>query len=128
MGILKRQAIQKNLLVPDFNRIAPYANDPLDEILGSVLRIDEDNDITPLWFTDGDQIFSDKRDFDAINKFVHQNMITNQKGWLHGTGRNFKGLNNKGPDKKGDQNGNDDRLCIFYKFRFRFYHSEIPYE
>jgi len=42
-------------------------------------------------------------------------MISDQKGWLHGTRRDLKGLYDKGADKKGKNKGDQDRLSIFPK-------------
>ena len=42
-------------------------------------------------------------------------MISDQKGWLHGTRGNLKCLYDKGADKEGKDNGDEDRLSIFPK-------------
>ncbi len=40
-------------------------------------------------------------------------MIPNQKGLLHGTRGDFERLYDKGADKKGEDDGDEDRLSIF---------------
>ena len=42
-------------------------------------------------------------------------MIPDQKGRLHGTRGDFKCLYDKGTDKKGKDDGDEDRLSIFPK-------------
>jgi len=42
-------------------------------------------------------------------------MIPDQKGWLHGTRGDFESLHDKGADKEGEDNSDEDCLAIFPK-------------
>ncbi len=50
-------------------------------------------------------------------------MIAYLKCRLHGPRRYFKSLDDKGSDKKGDENGDDDRFRVLAKFGFCFGHE-----
>jgi hypothetical protein len=47
-------------------------------------------------------------------------MISYNERRPHGFGGYFKGLDDKGSDKEGNQKGNDDRFRVFLDFRFFF--------
>jgi hypothetical protein len=49
-------------------------------------------------------------------------MVSHQQGGFHGTGRDFKGLDNEGSYEKGDQNRDENGLDIFFE-PISFFHS-----
>jgi hypothetical protein len=55
-------------------------------------------------------------------------MVTHEQSWFHGTGWNFKSLNNKGSNKKGNQDGDDDRFQIFFDKCFLSHSLLFPHK
>jgi len=74
--------------------------------------------ISPFGFLYGNYGFSQKGNFYAIDEFADKNMITDQQGVFHRTGRYLEGLNNKCSDKEGNNYGNDYCLCVFFNDRY----------
>lgn len=52
-------------------------------------------------------------------------MVPHHKCGLHRAGGDFEGLNNKAPDKKSDQNSDDDRFYIFFNDSFLSHSSPL---
>ena len=48
-------------------------------------------------------------------------MIPDEQGIFHGTRRNFKGLHHKGPNEKGQDNGNKYGFYVFPQGTFGFF-------
>src|ERR1700735_1299056 len=58
------------------------------------------------------------------NKFVYEQMISDQESRLHGLRRNFESLHDEGGSEKSEQESYQERLGVFRKgasFRQRFY-------
>ncbi len=110
---VKRLVIYIDLFVDDFNFIAGNADYPFDVILRAIKRIPEHNYIIALRSFYVDQFRPGKWVLDAVNKLIYQNVIANQQGVFHGTGRDFKGLHYKSPNKEGQDQGNCNGLSIF---------------
>lgn len=91
-----------------------------------MLRVNKDHDVASLRIADRHKRLANDGNVDPINEFIHQNMIADLQGWLHGTRRNLEGLNDKGSDEKSEYQSNDDGFKIFTKFRF-VCHSKSPF-
>ena len=89
----------------------PY--NPLDKILGGILRIFKNNDIVPLGIYHGDPGSPAQGVFHAIAKFVDQDVIADHQGGNHRTGGDLESLHHKGSDKKCEQQGDHNCLDIF---------------
>ena len=55
-------------------------------------------------------------------------MVPHHECGLHRAGGDFEGPNNKAPDKKSDQNSDDDRLYIFFNDSFLSHSSPLSME
>lgn len=136
MAVLIKLPVYKDLFTLDPDRVSGESDDPLDEILAFVHRIDENDHIPSAWFTDGDQGGTDKRDLDPVDKLVDEDVISYQQGRLHGARRDLKSLNDKRSNKQGQQNGNRCSLCILPKgallldrfLAFDFLQMILPFE
>jgi hypothetical protein len=108
--------ILENLHLFSFGR-----NHPLDVILRSILRKDEDDNISAFWFLPFEEFFAGAEDpvrignSDPVQKFIDEDMIPHQQGGFHGTGWDFERLDNKGSYEKGDQYRNENGLDIFFE-------------
>jgi hypothetical protein len=87
------------------NFVSRNADNPFNEILFLVSRPLENNYITSLWFLNLQYEVVGKWYLNAIDELIHQDMITDKKSWLHGSGRDLKGLNNKCPNEERQKNG-----------------------
>jgi hypothetical protein len=94
------------------------SNDPFNKILRGIERKNEYNNIPSLRFFGLEKLPIRIRDSYPINKFVDQQVVSHQQRPLHRAGRDFKSLDNKGSDKKSDQNRNEDRFQILFKKTF----------
>ena len=115
IGVLHGLVINVDLFVADLDFIASYGNDPLYKIFLGVFREFEYHDIPPLGVLDRDKGDVQKWNFYTVYKLIHQDMIPDQKGRLHGTRGDLEGLYDKGADKEGEDDGDEDRLSIFPK-------------
>jgi len=77
-------SINVDFISSHFYGVAGHSNDALDEIFALVNGIDENNDVLAVGLTDGYQCVANKRDFDAVDEFIDQDMIANQQSRLHG--------------------------------------------
>ena len=102
--------VQEYLFIPDFKNISFNANNPFDEILFWIFGELEYDHILPFRIRDRNYCFIQKRYLYAVDEFVHEDVVSYQKGWLHGTRGNLKCLHDKGPDKQGQNDGNQDGL------------------
>jgi hypothetical protein len=114
-GILHGLVINVDLFIADLDCIACYGNDPLYEIFLWVFREFEYHDIPPLGVLDGDKSDVQERNLYTVYELIYQDMIPDQKGRLHGTRGDLEGLYDKGADKEGKDDGDEDRLSIFPK-------------
>jgi len=115
IGILHGLVINVNLFVADLDFITCYSDDPFYKILLGVFRKFEYHDIPSLGVLDRDKCDVQEWNLYTVYKLIYQDMIPDQKGRLHGTRGDFKCLYNKGADKKGKDDGDEDRLSIFPK-------------
>jgi hypothetical protein len=99
-----------------FNAVTRESDDPFDEILAWIHRIDENDNIIPFGFFNGNQRLSDERDFDSIDKFVHQYMVSHQKGRFHGSGGDLERLYNKSPYEESKDNRDNCSLYVFSEY------------
>ncbi len=113
IGVLHGLVVNVNFFVADLDFIARHGNDPFYKIFLGVFRKFEYHDIPLSGVLDRDKGEVQKWNLHPVNKFIYQDMIPNQKGRLHGTRGNFKRLYDKGADKKGKDDGDEDRLSIF---------------
>ena len=107
--------IKVYLLVTNLHNVAGYPDDPLYKILLGIFREFEDHHIPPLRFCHRDEGGVDNGEIDPIYEFVDEDMISHQEGRLHGARRNLKGLHDKSPNEKGQDNGNQYRFGVFAK-------------
>ena len=113
--ILHRLVIEIDLFIPNLNDVTLNPHNPFDEILLGIFREFEHNDIASFRLCDGNKGRVQERQLYAVDKLVYKDVVSHQQCWFHGAGRDFKGLHNKGPYKKGKNHCNEYRLCIFPK-------------
>jgi len=99
------------------------SNDPLNEVLTRIHRVDKNNNIIPVGMLNGNDRLADKRELDAVDEFVDQDVITYQQGWFHGTRGYLESLHHKRSDKQGKEDGNDCGLCILPEHTLFLYFS-----
>ena len=94
-------AVDINGFILDFNGIPCHADYSFNIVLGRIYRVFENNNIPSLrvlkWYPGMAVI----RVFHPVYEFIDEDMVSDQEGVLHGSGGDFKGLDDKGPDKKG---------------------------
>jgi len=117
VGVVDGLAVDEELLVPDLHRVAPHRDDPLDEVLRFVLGVDEDGDVAAPGLADGDDRVAQVGELDPVAELVHQDVIADLEGRLHGARGDLEGLDDKGADEGGDQDGDDDRLGVLPDLR-----------
>ena len=113
MGVVYGLAINIHFLVANLDRVARYGYDPFYKVFFGVFRKFEYHDIPSLGVLDRDKGAVRKWELYTVYKLIHQNMIPDQQGWLHGTGGDLECLHNKGTDEKCEDNSYEDRLPIF---------------
>ena len=118
MGIGDRRPVDMQLFVDDLNRVPLNGRNAFDEILVAVVWINENDDIPFFRFLERHQIQGGKRNLDSENEFVHQNMVSDLQGGLHGPGGNLERLHHKGADQHRQGQSDDDRFRIFAKCGF----------
>ena len=98
----KKFIINVNFFVNNSYPVTWDSYDPFDKILVRIDRIFEDNDIFAFYVAYGNPGVAGKGVFYAVYEFIYQDVVTDQQCRNHGSGRNFKGLDDKCPDKKGE--------------------------
>jgi hypothetical protein len=76
-------AVQDDLLVMNFYRIARDAHHPLDEIFGPILGVDEHNHISPSRLNYLRPSLVCERNANAIKELVYQDMVADKKSGFH---------------------------------------------
>lgn len=84
--------INIHLFIPDLHRFTWQSNDPLDEVLAFVFWVFENNNVSPFGLSKRNDDLIGKRQFDAVGKLIHQDMVTNIEGLQHRAGGNLEGL------------------------------------
>jgi len=107
-GVPVRPVVDEDAFVFNFDLVSPHADDPFDVVFGAVLGIDENDNVASLRIGDWNQNVPQERDLDAVNKFVDEQMVADQKRRNHGPGGDLVGLNDERADHNGDQDGDDD--------------------
>jgi len=115
VGVHHGFVIKVHLFVTNLHDVARYRDDPLYEVLLGIFREFKDHNIPPLGVCDRNEGSADHRELDPVYEFVDEDMISHQEGRLHGARRNLKGLHDKGPNEKGQDNGNQYRFGVFAK-------------
>jgi hypothetical protein len=121
IGIMLQFAINVNTLVANLHFVAPDRNDAFDEVLAGVLGKSENNHITAPRFLDGDKGIVGEGSFYTVDKFIDQNIVSDQQGVLHGTGWYFKRLHHECANKHRQDNGDDNGLDIVAQFALRWF-------
>jgi hypothetical protein len=75
------------------------SNDPFYEILGSILWVNEDDNVSSLGFLKLKIFCTDEGKSNSVNEFIDKKVVTYLQRWFHGARWNFEGLNNKGANK-----------------------------
>jgi hypothetical protein len=75
----------------DFQAVTGRSNQSLDQSLTEVRRIPEDDNVTMPWLLIGQQMLAERTGW-GIGQLVHQEMVADEKGVLHGAGRDYKCL------------------------------------
>ena len=89
-------SVDENLLIANLHGIAGEPNDPLDEVtalpegLAAILRELENDDIGAFRLANGQKTPVHSWYLHAVNKLVHQQVITDQQRVLHRSRGNFK--------------------------------------
>jgi hypothetical protein len=121
IAIVKELSVDKHLFVFYLYPVPLYTDNPFYVILFRVAGILEDHNISSGRLLDWNENTAGKRVPDAVDEFVDQDMIPDQQGRDHRTGRYFEGLDNKGPDEEGKKQGNENGLYILSQYRFLFF-------
>ena len=95
----------------NFLKRQPYHS--FDEIFRTVIWILKYYNIKLFRRINRDYLFVDNRHPYAVDELVDKDMVPDEQGGFHGTGRNFESLDNKSTDKKGKKYGYDYGLAIF---------------
>jgi hypothetical protein len=104
--LIERGIVDEDAFIPYLQLVIGESNHPLDEIPPLIFRVLEDEDVSPL------------RGGEMIDELIDQDMISDLESGKHRAGRNLEGLYDEGPDNESQNEGNDDRFCIFSEGRF----------
>jgi len=116
--------IDINHFINDLYLVTRSTDDPFDKILGFILRIFEDDNILRDRISERKKFGVSKWHADAIQEFIDQYMVAHIQRLFHRTRGDLKGLNDKRPDKQGQNNRNDDGLGVLPDNRFAL---QIPF-
>lgn len=92
-----------DLFIFDFNGVPFYTDNSFNIVLFRIQRIFEDNNISTFRICYGDPGVTVKWIFYTVDEFIDKYVVTYEEGVFHWPWGDFKGLNHKGPDKKGKQ-------------------------
>jgi len=84
--------VNKNLLLTNLDGVTPNRDYSFDKVLCSVVRIYEHDYVADLGVLEPRPPFVREGNANTINKLINKDVITHKQGWLHGTRRDFKGL------------------------------------
>src|SRR6185436_497975 len=104
----QRLSIDKDLRIVEANSVARQANRPLYIVLGEVARVLENNDVATVDIPKRKERVHE-RAAGTIGKFVHQQMVADQKIVLHGGRRYLERLNDEGRAEKGENDRDGQR-------------------
>jgi len=125
IGFVEQLAVDEDLLVDDFQVIAGQTDDALHEMRMVLIRIFEDDDVAALEITVGKKFFVPMTTA-TEDKFVDEEMVADEEGFLHRRRRNLEGLDDEAGAEEGEDHGYEKRFKIFGKGgvvfvgRFRF--------
>jgi hypothetical protein len=105
----------------DLDFFSLRSNDPFNEILGSILRVNEDDNVPSLGFFILKIFCPNERNLYAVDEFIDEKVVAYLQRRFHRTRWNFKSLNNKRSNKKSNQNRDRDRFQIFFNELFLFH-------
>lgn len=92
---LKEFTIDENLFVDNFNAVACHAHNPLNEIFFWIYWIFENDDVFTFGLANGNPGGAGEGIFYSVSELVNQEVVTDQQGGNHGSGWNFKRLDNE---------------------------------
>src|SRR3954471_13833087 len=129
--IVEHDPIHQHGFIAKLHGIARCPHHPFDEILFFVFGKPEDDDVSPLRLAEFNECLRsvaingrERRlklaltgPLNAVRQFADQDMISNQQCRNHRTGGNLEGLDDKHPDRKGQEHRHDNGFCIFAKKR-----------
>ena len=110
VGLVKRLAIDIDPLAPNLYLISGQPDDPFDEVPTLIVGVLEHDDVLPAWGPGANDPGIQHRNANAINEFVHQDMIPNLQGGHHGARGDFERLHHEGSNKQGQDDGNGQGL------------------
>ena len=119
----KEDLVNNKAFIFDLDGIPAYPDNPLDEILGPVFGINKNDNFSSFGVTDRHQGVPKIGHLDPVAELADQDVVADQQGWFHGTGRDLEVLYHKGAAEEGNENGNDYRFCVFLNLRFGFSHN-----
>jgi hypothetical protein len=102
--------IDIDFVTNDLDFFSLHSNHPFNEILGSILWVNEDDNVPSLGCFKLEIFCPDEGKLYSVDEFVDEKMVAYLQRRFHGTRWNFESLNNKGADKKSDQNRDHDGL------------------
>src|SRR5882724_3725056 len=111
IGFIEGFAVDEDLLIDNLQVISRQANDALHEMRMILIGIFEDNDIAAFEIAVRKKLFVPVAAA-AEDKFVDQEMIADEKRFLHRRRRNLEGLNNEAGPEKGKNHSNQKRFEI----------------
>ena len=105
--LIQRFTVDVNGLVTDFELIAGYSDDPLDQKYVRLKGRLADDDVLSRDDLDGDQ---GQTGFKSVSnrELVDQNSITGQNSGFHGRGRDTHRVNDVGGQEQGEDAADDD--------------------
>jgi hypothetical protein len=84
-------SISINNTTVNFQAVTGLSNQSLDQSLTEVRRIPEDDNVTMPWILIRQQMLAERTGW-GIGQLVHQEMVADEKGVLHGAGWDYKCL------------------------------------
>jgi len=128
VGFVELLSVAVDFLVAHFEHVARDADDALDEVLGRVLGILEDDDVAGLGIGERQDDLVGEGDMGAVEEFVDEQMVADQQRVKHGARRDLEGLDHEGADDQGQDQGHGQGFQIFQQqFLPSRIHRAIPF-
>src|SRR5262249_46366072 len=120
--VVPRLAVDEHVAIAYLDGLALGGDDALDEVLGAILRPDEDDDVARLRLADPRQLperYLRQRDLQAgsVDELVHQDVIADLERRQHGSRWNLEGLHDERADGQREQQRDAERLGVLAHLR-----------
>ena len=116
-GLVLSPAVDEDCLVADFHRIRWKRHGPLDEVPPRILRELEHDDVAAAHRAAGEEPVEQRKRARGEDELVHDDVVSDQDGLLHGGTRNDEGLQQERAHEEGEHDRHEDGLRELQRMR-----------